>query len=399
MLLNPAGKFLIGLIFAILAQRAAMSAQAAAAPNNNDKAAAPEASKIGGGQPNATKNQEGYTAKDAQTNDSEPKENFETLTIPAGLTFSADSLDKIETPEYTRELVRVAWRSWDPIDLWVVKPAGVKNPPVILYLYSFPSSNDRYYNRDFCKFLVKNGFAAVGFVSALTGPRFHDRPMKKWFISELQESLITTVHDVQMTLNYLGQRGDLDMTRVGMFGDGSGASIAILAASVDPRIKALDVLNPWADWPDWLAQSSLVPEDERATYLKPEFLKTVENLDPVKYLPTLKTQYVRLQQIENLKVTPQLVRDRLEAAAPHTARIVHYGDPKIFVTEVTLSGAGFDWIKLQLTPMAPLQLSDQKSGHEIKFQLRDGHQFVSRLLCQRITGWCKGRQRTVVYEK
>ena len=36
---------------------------------------------------------------------------------------------------------------------------------------------------------------------------------------------------------------------------GSGAAIAILAAAIDPRLKALDLVDPWGDWPDWLAKS------------------------------------------------------------------------------------------------------------------------------------------------
>ena len=31
--------------------------------------------------------------------------------------------------KFTREVVRVQWRSGDPIDLYIIKPAGVKNPP------------------------------------------------------------------------------------------------------------------------------------------------------------------------------------------------------------------------------------------------------------------------------
>jgi iron complex outermembrane receptor protein len=78
---------------------------------------------------------------------------------------------------------------------------------------------------------TEGGFAAIGFVSALTGHRFHNRSMKEWFISELQEALGTSVHDVPMILNYLSTRGDLDMDNIGMFGQGSGGAIAILAAS------------------------------------------------------------------------------------------------------------------------------------------------------------------------
>src|SRR5262249_38756894 len=90
---------------------------------------------------------------------------------------------------YTVELVRVQWRPADPIDLYVIKPDGVKHPPVILYLYSFPEDTDHFKQEDFQRATTKDGFAAIGFVSALTGHRYHDRPAREWFISELQESL------------------------------------------------------------------------------------------------------------------------------------------------------------------------------------------------------------------
>jgi hypothetical protein len=273
---------------------------------------------------------------------------------------------------FTRELVHAQWRELDPIDLWVIKPTGVKNPPVILYLYSYPSTNDRYKNDEFCQFLTKNGFAAVGFVSALTDQRFHDRPTKDWFVSQFQESLGASVHDVQMILNYLSSRRDLDMTRVGMWGDGSGASIAIMAAAVDPRIKALDLLDPWGDWPDWLAKSSLIPEKERAEYLKPEFLKTVAELDPLQWLPQLKTDQVRLQYIaQGIAVTPALVMDRMEAAAPSNVIIIHYANTKAFVAEVASSGTGFDWIKEQLGLVAEGLVHGDQSVTEVSHEVRN----------------------------
>jgi hypothetical protein len=127
---------------------------------------------------------------------------------------------------------------------------------------------------DFQKELVRGGFAAVGFVCALTGHRYHDRPMKQWFLSETAG---VPGHDsprpAQTVLNYLENRGDLDMSRVGMSGEGSGASIATLASAVEARIKVLDVLDPWGDWPTWMSTSPFVPDDERPDYMKPEFLK------------------------------------------------------------------------------------------------------------------------------
>jgi hypothetical protein len=251
-------------------------------------------------------------------------------------------------PTYTLELTRLQWRAADPIDLFIMKPTGVTNPPVILYLYSYPTDNEVYLKSDFRKFLTKNGFAAVGFVSALTGERYHaPRPMKEWFVSELPEALASSAHDVQMILNYLVTRQDLDMDRVGMFGEGSGATIAILAAAADARIKTLDLVNPWCDWPDWSAKTTMIPENERATLLKSEFLAAVAHLDPVKWLPELKTEKIRLRDVNSDAVTPAEARKKLEAVAVSNVEVVRYDDLKAFRGAIS-GGAAFDWIKQQM---------------------------------------------------
>jgi hypothetical protein len=256
--------------------------------------------------------------------------------------------EKDEFPDFTRELIQVQWRQGDPIDLYVIRPRGLKKvaekPPVILYLYSYPSETKRFQDNGYCQRVTQDGFAAVGFVSALTGHRYHDRPMKKWFVSELPEALVTSVHDVQMILNYLSTRDDLDMSKVGMFGQGSGATIAILAATVEPRIKVLDLLDPWGDWDEWMAKSSLIPEAERADYLKPEFLKQVAPLDPVLWLPQLKSLPIRLQEVNDDPITPEVCRQRIEAAAPRSAEVARFGDTRALYNA---SGGGrlFQWIK------------------------------------------------------
>jgi hypothetical protein len=254
---------------------------------------------------------------------------------------------KDEGDGYTIELLQVQWRWGDPLDLYVIKPAGVKNPPVILNLYGYPADTDAYKNPIFQKELIKDGFAAVGFVSALTGHRYHDRPMKEWFISELQECLGTTAHDVQMVLNYLETRGDLDMSRVGMFGQGSGASIAILASAVDPRIKVLDVLDPWGDWPTWIATSPFVPEDERPDYVKPEFLKKAATMETLDWLPRIQAKKFRLQQNLFETDTPKSVKERLRAAVPKGTPVVLYKTVPEFTAAFPHS-TNLDWIKHEL---------------------------------------------------
>jgi pimeloyl-ACP methyl ester carboxylesterase len=250
-------------------------------------------------------------------------------------------------PTFTRDMIQLAWRPADPIHLFLILPKGQTKPPVILYLYGFPSDTDRFLDDDVCKILAQGGFAAAGFVSALTGQRYNNRPMKQWFISELPEAVGNTVQDVQMILNYLASRGDVDVTRAGMFGQGSGATIGILAAALDPRIKALDLIDPWGDWPEWLAKSTVMPEDERAAYVKPEFLKKAAPFDPVEWFGQVKVP-VRLQYLSEPAVTSQIARERIAAAAPEQAKIVPY---KEAVAQYNAAKPKlFDWIKGQLAP-------------------------------------------------
>ncbi len=252
-----------------------------------------------------------------------------------------------DQPTFTRTLVQVKWRPGDPIDLWMVLPKGVKKPPVVLYLYNFTDGTDRFRNDGWCDRTTSGGVAAVGFVSALSGPRFHDRPMKQWFVSEFQESLGSTVHDVKFILDYLAKRGDVDVDRVGMFGEGSGGTIAILAAAADSRIKAVDTLDPWGDWPNFLAKANFLQDDpEKAHYITPEFLKSVAPLDPVKWLPELKIP-VRVQQVRQNEAVPIESKESIKNAAPKQTEVVRFEA----VSDLHKSegqGQLFDWIKAHL---------------------------------------------------
>ncbi|MGD0567609.1 MAG: CocE/NonD family hydrolase [Candidatus Sulfotelmatobacter sp.] len=249
---------------------------------------------------------------------------------------------------FTRTLVQMKWRPGDPLDVYVVLPKGVKNPPAVLYLYGYKDDTDRFKDNRWCERVTKGGYAAVGFVSALSGSRFHDRPMRQWFVSELQESLGSTVHDVKFILDYLAQRGDIDMNRIGMFGQASGGAIAIMAAAADPRIKAVDVLDPWGDWPVWLEKSWVAQEDpDHARFTDAEFLKKVAPLDPVKWLPTLKTRRIRIQQVMENTATPDACKDAIKKAAPRRAEVVRFDHASQFA-DVASNGKLFDWVKLQL---------------------------------------------------
>jgi len=256
-------------------------------------------------------------------------------------------VEQSEELDFVREWVTVQWRPVDPIYLYVIRPRNVEKPPVVIYLYDYPYETDIYRDDDWCKRVTSGGYAAVGFVPALTGHRYHDRPMKEWFVSELQESLSKSAHDVQMVLNYLASRGNLDMDRVGIFGAGAGGTIAIAAASADSRIKAMDLLDPWGDWAVWTAKSEVIPEGERANYIKPEFLQKIAAFDPVALLPKLKAQSLRLTQTEeDLPNTPDAAKKQIEGALPAA------GERRRFKSSGSATSGDpiYAWLKARLKP-------------------------------------------------
>jgi hypothetical protein len=255
---------------------------------------------------------------------------------------------------FTRTLVQLKWRPGDPLDLYVILPKDVKRPPAVLYLYGYKDDTDRFQDNRWCQRATRGGIAAVGFVSALSASRFHDRPLEQWFVSELQESLGSTVHDVKFILDYLAQRGDIDMDRIGMFGQASGGAIALLAAAADSRIKAVDVLDPWGDWPAWLSQSPIPKDDpHHADYVTPQFLNKVASLDPVKWLPTLKSTRIRIQQVMDNDATPKVCKDAIKAAAPRQTEIVRFNNVSD-LSNATGQGKLFDWVKTELKSLPPV---------------------------------------------
>lgn len=281
-------------------------------------------------------------------------EDFSTAALPHGGLAAApvEVVDQYEEPEYTQDFLRAQWRPGDPIYLYVTRPAKVKKPPVVIYLYGYPSETDLFSDDEWCKHTTANGYASVGFAPFLTGHRYHDVPLKEWFVSDLQVSLAATAHDVEMVLNYLAERGDVDVNNAGIFGVGAGATIAVTAASVDPRIKAIELIDPWGDWPVWLSQSKVVPDSERADYLKPDFLRAVGPFDPVALLPGLKTPHIGIyQRNDDFRSTPEEAKKRMEDALPVAAEKHRFANTAEFNTTMAADGRhAYDWLKLRLNP-------------------------------------------------
>lgn len=288
-------------------------------------------------------------------NDNEYREDFSDLTLKGSAFFPLRPVlgEKDDNPimPFTREFWQLMWRPADPIDLYVCKPrAGAGKLPVILYLYTYPSDTNRFKSDDWCMTMTSEGFAAVGFVSAYTGHRREMHPMTTFF-TDFQESLASTVHDVQMILDYLATRDDMDMNRVGMYGQGSGGTIAILASTVDKRVRALDVLTPWGDWPNFFSQSRYVAADKRAKFLGPEFQVKIAAFDPLTVMTKVRAKSLRIQDVRKSGPMPDASQERLEAAAPPTAIINQYGDMASMAANAPV-GVLFGWLRAELQPSA-----------------------------------------------
>ena len=103
-----------------------------------------------------------------------PVEDFSTPALTSGTALGSIEALRLELDDddakFTREIVRVQWRSADPINLYIIKPAGVKTPPVILYLDDYPKETDEYYSREFCRLLTKGWICGCRFRTGIDRP-------------------------------------------------------------------------------------------------------------------------------------------------------------------------------------------------------------------------------------
>ncbi len=290
------------------------------------------------------------SAGDMRIDANDPRENLHELSL-RGSTLQAVAPipgGTAQTADFTRELYQMQWRSNDAMDVYIIRPKGVTKPPVIIYLYGFPVDPNRFRNDAFCKLVTRGGVAAIGFVPALTAERYHSVPMRTWFVSELHDSIVKTVHDIQMIATYAASRQDIDGSRIGIFGQGAGATIAGLAATVDPRIQAVDLLDPWGDWPVWMAKSKLIPENERGDLLKPERLQALASLDPIHWLPTLTGRPLKLDDALYENNTPAEAKAKIEAALPVHTLLARYSTQADFDKNAIADGQLVHWLQNQL---------------------------------------------------
>jgi hypothetical protein len=90
-----------------------------------------------------------------------------------------------------------------------------------------------------------------------------------------------------------------------------------------------------------------VPEDERASYVTPEFLKKAEMLEPIEWLPKTQAKRFRLQDAIFETNTPPAAKEKLRAAVPANGTVVIYKTPEEF-NAVVRNKKDLEWIQHEL---------------------------------------------------
>jgi dienelactone hydrolase len=136
-------------------------------------------------------------------------------------------------------------------------PAKEKKPyPLVLLLHGWSGSKENWYQDKniisggpMRKALLGAGYATLALDAATHGERSNEidyqhvnplddpkaPPRRNYF--SFAEITVQTVKDYRRALDYMAQRGDVDMNRVGLVGYSMGGMDAFYLLSVEPRIK------------------------------------------------------------------------------------------------------------------------------------------------------------------
>src|SRR5262249_49458467 len=94
-------------------------------------------------------------------------------------------------------------------------------------------------------------------------------------------------------------------------------------------------------------------DDERALFLKPDFLKRVSAFDPVAVLPKLTGRHIRFSQVEKNSSVPAEAQKKIAAALPPTAMRQQLHNPAQVEEMAESRSNSVRWIKNQLKGSEP----------------------------------------------
>jgi cephalosporin-C deacetylase-like acetyl esterase len=190
--------------------------------------------------------------------------------------------------------------------------------PAILFVHWYgpprPTSNRTQFIPDAVE-LAKGGAISLLIDTPWSRPEyFKERKREGDYARSVEQ-----VKDLRRALDVLFTLPEVDPKRVAYVGHDFGAMYGVLAAAVDPRVRFFVFMAGTRSFSDWFLYGPKPPEPEQQ-----KFIAEMAPLDPIRYLPKLKTP-ILLQFADNDEHVSTERAEALAAAAPEpkTVRTYH----------------------------------------------------------------------------
>lgn len=118
---------------------------------------------------------------------------------------------------------------------WLLKPAGIDRPPVVIHCHGNAGTIDDHLG--FSDFLVEDGLAVFIFDYRGYGRSADHKP-----------SRASIIEDTSAALDFVLTRSDLDLARVGLLGVSLGGVPASHVAASRAEVCALALVSPFSSW-------------------------------------------------------------------------------------------------------------------------------------------------------
>jgi len=213
----------------------------------------------------------------------------------------------------TRHVFRVRLLSFDNVYIygWYLVPKGRGNFPTILNIHNQPfqfnSRTERLY-ADFALFLLDvRGFGSSREEVDPGNPGYF-----VWNITDKEKYFCRgAILDCIRAVDFLAFRSEVDTTRLGVMGNGLGGGLALAAAALDTRIKAVAVDSPLLMAFDMVTKLTTIPYHEILHYLiahpseKKDIFKTLSYFDLINLAPKIRKPVLMSVMLED-QISPPI---------------------------------------------------------------------------------------------
>jgi cephalosporin-C deacetylase-like acetyl esterase len=223
-------------------------------------------------------------------------------------------IERIDSLEIlNRHVFRVRLLSFDNVYIygWYLVPKGRGNFPTILNIHNQPFIYNSRMERlfpEFALFLLD----VRGFGSSRSEVDPGNPGYFVWNISDKEKYFCRgAILDCIRAVDFLTSRSEVDTSRLGVIGNGLGGGLALAAAALDSRVKAVAADSPLLMALDVVTKLTILPYHEIVQYLiahpseKKEIFKTLSYYDLINLAPLIRTPVLMSVMLED-RISPPI---------------------------------------------------------------------------------------------